>query len=110
MYGGVSRVTTEQSIIKNGETSLPYTYETVRGRGFIVAQEMVEVNLTYYCGQNKIVSFKSKKTVDKGLLSHTSTVEGYPFSLFNMDAEYTEKKATCLNKNPKPTTMIWTLR
>ncbi len=91
--------------IENGEQSLPFTFETTIG----FVNEAVDVDLSFICGEDKMATFSSKKSLTKYIVYNAPTFEGNTSSLSNMDADFVVKPQSCYISKPRPDTMIWTL-
>ena len=103
---GNSRAKTIPLVIDNNEQSKPYTIET----DIAFLYEEAAIDLTYLCGEEKMVTFSSKKSIDKYGLYNKNTLSGNPSSFSNMDADYVVVPQSCYSKKPTPDTIIWTLR
>ena len=91
-------------VINAGEKSVPFTFETKIG----FAAEDVDIDLSYSCGNDKMVTFKSKKMIEKYVVYNSATFEGLASSLSNMDADYVVQPQKCYAFQPRPDTMLWT--
>ncbi len=110
MNTGNTRSTDLPLTIPATQKSPPYTFETEIGMPLPGATEEISVTLTYQCGNDKIVTFDSKKIITKGFLYKTSSITGLATSLSGIDADYITTKSRCSAYPPSPDTIVWMLR
>ena len=91
--------------IENGEQCLPFTFEDTVG----AFSEAVDVEFSFICGEDKMATFSSKKSITKYIVYNAPTFEGNTSSLSNMDADFVVQPQSCFISKPRPDTMIWTL-
>ncbi len=92
------------------QKSPAYTFETEVGTPLPGFSEDIDVTLTYQCGDDKVVTFDSKKTVVKGFLYHAYSITGLVTSISNIDADYTATKGNCSGYPPNVDSITWMLR
>lgn len=106
MHQGTARSSAIPIMIPAGKKAPTYGFETEMTDFW---HNDLSVELNFQCGEDKAVTFESRKRVYTGILSSDISIDGLVTSLSNMDASFLRVPGECFGPYPKVDTLRWIL-